>query len=185
MLAGAVLIFALVMSLLALSFRRRNQTADEARRVQVWIVSLGLAFPMAVLLALLAYGLVIGERLLPRSSAEVVSVQAEARRWTWTFSYDERPDGATQDILHIPAGRPVDVAVTTDDVIHSFWVPRLAGKIDAIPGHVNVLRIQADQPGRYAGRSAEFSGGGYAGFGFTVIAHDAGGWEAFMAGETE
>lgn len=185
MLIGAVLIFGLVMILLGLSFRRRGAAADEARHIRVWIISLGLAFPAAVLLLLLAYGLVIGEQLLPRNNPEAVSVQAEARRWAWTFSYDARPERTTQNVLHIPAGRPVDVAVTSEDVIHSFWVPRLAGKIDAIPGHVNILRIEADQPGTYAGRSAEFSGGGYDGFSFTVIAHDAAGWDAFLMDGTE
>lgn len=79
-------------------------------------------------------------------------------------------------MLHIPASRPVDVAITTVDVIHSFWVPRLAGKFDAIPGHVNVLRIEADAPGDYAGVSAEFSGRGYTRHRFIVRAHDEAAW---------
>lgn len=184
MLAGAVSIFALVMVLLALAFRKREPAANEARHERLWVIKLGIAFPVVVLLALLGYGLVVGERLLPRAGPEVVSVGAEARRMAWTFTYDDAPGRITENVLHIPAGRPVDVAVTTADVIHSFWVPRLAGKIDAIPGHVNVLRIEADAPGTYAGRSAEFSGPGYDHFAFTVVAHDADGWDKFVAGET-
>lgn len=180
MLAGAALIFALVMALLAVAFRRRTPSGDDARRERLWVVKLGIAFPAAVLLALLVYGLVIGERLLPRAGPEVVGVGAEARRSAWTFTYADAPGRTTENVLHIPARRPVDVAVTTADVIHSFWVPRLAGKIDAIPGHVNVLRIEADAPGVYAGRSAEFSGPGYDHFAFTVVAHDAAGWETFV-----
>ena len=103
----------------------------------------------------------------------MVTVGAEGRRWVWTFTYDDAPAQATDGILHIPAGRPVDVAITTTDVIHSFWVPRLAGKLDAIPGRVNILRIEADAPGTYQGVSAEFSGVGYDRFTFSVIAHDA------------
>jgi len=61
-------------------------------------------------------------------------------------------------------------------------VPRLAGKLDAIPGHTNVLRLQADTPGDYAGLSAEFSGPGYLGHRFTVRALEADDWEAFLAG---
>ena len=57
----------------------------------------------------------------------------------------------TKNVLHLPAGTPVDIVVTSKDVIHAFWVPRLAGKIDAIPGRVNRLRIRADLPGRYEG----------------------------------
>lgn len=184
MLAGAVLIFALVMALLALAFCKRAPAANEAQHEKLWVITLGIAFPVVVLLALLGYGLVVGERLLPRTGPDVVNVGAEARRMAWTFTYDDAPGRTTENVLHIPAGRPVDVAVTTTDVIHSFWVPRLAGKIDAIPGHVNVLRIEADEPGVYAGRSAEFSGPGYDHFAFTLVAHDAAAWESFVTGET-
>ncbi len=185
MLAGGALIFALVMALVGLAFRQSRGKASEGRRERLWIVSLGIAFPVAVLAALLAYGLVIGERLLPRQSAEVVRVEAEARRSAWTFAYDGMPGRTTENVLHIPAGRPIDVAISTADVIHSFWVPRLAGKLDAIPGHVNILRIEADRPGTYAGRSAEFSGSGYDHFTFEVVAHDAAGWQDFQAGDAE
>lgn len=178
MLTGATAIFALVVVLIGLAFLRRGRGGATTR---VWIVGLGLVFPMTVLSALLAYGLVIGERLLPRQGAEVVAVQAEGRLWSWSFAYDDAPGLVTEDVLHIPAGRPVDVAITTADVIHSFWVPRLAGKLDAIPGHVNVLRIEAEAPGRYPGVSAEFSGDGYLDHRFVVIAHEAGEWARLLA----
>jgi heme/copper-type cytochrome/quinol oxidase subunit 2 len=185
LLAGAVTIFAFVMVLLALAFRTRGATdSSDHGYERRWILGLGLVFPVTVLGALLVYGLVIGERLMPRAAPELVTVGAEARQWAWRFTYADMPGHATHDILHIPAGIPIDVQITSLDVIHSFWVPRLAGKLDAIPGHVNVLRIEADVPGEYAGVSAEFSGVGYRMHDFTVIAHDAEGWSAFIAGET-
>ncbi len=92
------------------------------------------------------------------------------------------PGLVTVDVLHIPAGLPVDVRITSVDVVHSFWVPRLAGKLDAIPGHVNVLRIEAQAPGTYAGQSAEFSGTGYREHTFTVEAHGPAAWNAFLQG---
>jgi heme/copper-type cytochrome/quinol oxidase subunit 2 len=179
MLAGSALIFLLVMALLAASFRRGGEGRAAHR---VWIVGLGLAFPLSVLAALLLWGLVLGERyLVPgRGAAEVV--RAEARQWEWTFFYPGSVRAATENILYIPSGRPVDVEITSVDVIHSFWVPRLAGKLDAIPGHVNVLRLQADAPGEYLGVSAEFSGWGYLGHRFVVHALDDAGWTAFLAG---
>lgn len=182
MLAGATAIFALVMALVAFAFRRRRGTGgDPARDERIWIHGMGLGFAFVVLGALLAYGLAVGERLLPRPGPEVVSVGAEARQWAWSFTYADAPSRRTEGVLHIPAGRPVDVAVTTVDVVHSFWAPRLAGKIDAIPGHVNVLRIEAWAPGAYAGVGSEFNGAGYAGHGFVVVAHDPAGWAAFLS----
>lgn len=189
MLAGAVAIFVLVMTLLLMAFRARGtddggEDSTDLPRERRWIIGLGLVFPISVLSTLLAYGLIVGERLMPRASPDAITVGAEARQWAWRFTYRDVPGFETQDILHIPAGTRVDVEITTMDVVHSFWVPRLAGKLDAIPGHVNVLRIEADEPGEYAGVSAEFSGVGYRNHGFTVIAHDAAGWSAFVAGET-
>lgn len=173
------------MGLLLPALRRRPPAAgDEPRRERVWLWGLGLAFPAAVLAALTAYGLLIGERLLPREATDLVTVRAEARRWAWRFAYADAPGRVTEDVLHIPAGRPVDVEITSADVLHSFWVPRLAGKLDAVPGHVNVLRIAAEAPGTYAGLSAEFSGEGYLGHAFRVEAHDRASWDAFLAGGT-
>jgi cytochrome c oxidase subunit 2/cytochrome aa3-600 menaquinol oxidase subunit 2 len=185
MLAGGTAIFLFVMTLLVLAFRREpapsSDKADEERE-RVWIIGLGLGFSLTVLAALLTYGLVVGERLLPRPGPEVVTVSAEGRQWKWSFGYSDAPGRVTESILHIPAGRPVDVEITSADVIHSFWVPRLAGKLDAIPGHVNVLRIEAWNPGDYAGVSSEFNGPGYRDHVFTVRAHDEAGWSAFLAG---
>ncbi|WP_246045562.1 cytochrome c oxidase subunit II [Rubellimicrobium roseum] len=182
LLGGATLIFLFVMVLLALAMRRRD-APGQASGERVWIVGLGLAFPLTVLAALLAYGLVVGERLLPRPGPGVVDVGAEGRQWDWHFTYADAPGRMTEGVLHIPAGRPVDVAITSADVIHSFWVPRLAGKLDAIPGHVNVLRIEAWVPGDYAGVSSEYNGPGYTGHDFTVRAHDEAAWADFLAGE--
>lgn len=180
MLAGAVLIFTVVMIALAMAWCPRRPDASEYRHQQIWIIGLGLGFCLSVLALLLGYGIVVGERLQPDPVADAVSVHARAERWRWSFAYQDKPGHVTEHTLHIPAGRPVDVSITSIDVVHSFWVPRLAGKLDAIPGHVNVLRIQADLPGTYAGRSAEFSGKGYSTHEFTVLAHDADGWRAFL-----
>lgn len=182
MLAGATAILLLVCGLLALAFRRGRSAHQPS--VRAWIIGGGIAFPAVVLAALLAFGLVVGERLLPRSDPRTVRVTAQAQRWHWTFTQPGVSDAIrTHNILNIPAGRPVDVELTTRDVIHAFWVPRLAGKMDAIPGHRNVLRIEADQPGIYYGLCAEFCGTGHSRHGFQVIAHDAAGWARFQAGE--
>jgi cytochrome c oxidase subunit II len=184
MLAGAALIFVLVMVLLTIGLLRRRPVVRTSERT--WLVGGGLVFPVLVLAGLLGYGLVVGERLLARPGVDVVSVRAHASQWQWTFSQR----GARAPIervgrLDIPAGRPVDVLITTDDVIHSFWVPRLGGKRDAIPGKVNTLRLQARRPGTYAGQCAEYCGVGHLAMRFTVIAHDDASWAAFLDGGVE
>ena len=184
MLAGGLAIFGLVMALLfAALYRPANSSVhggDESG-TRVWMWGFGLGFPLVTLAALTGYGLFIGERLLPRGTPDLVTVQAEARQWAWTFRYPRDAVPATEGVLHIPADRPVNVEITSTDVIHSFWVPRLAGKLDAIPGHVNVLRIEAERPGTYTGQSAEFSGRGYREHVFTVEAHDPASWATFLA----
>ncbi len=173
--------------LFAAFYRPANPSVDGRGEsgIRVWMWGLGLGFPLVTLAALTGYGLFIGERLLPREAPDLVTVQAEARRWVWTFRYGDYGVIATEGVLHIPAGRPVNVEITSTDVIHSFWVPRLAGKLDAIPGHVNVLRIEAARPGKYDGQSAEFSGRGYREHVFTVEAHDAASWATFLVEGTQ
>ena len=136
-----------------------------------WIVLGGLVLPAVVLLPLVAYALVTGERLLPLAGGAPPRIEAVGRQWVWTFRYPDHGGVETENVLHMPAGIPVDIVVTSRDVIHAFWIPRLAGKIDAVPGHVNRLRIQADQPGRYAGQCNEFCGLGHAGMRFDVIVY--------------
>lgn len=167
MLAGAALITVMVGVLVALGFGRPRDI--PARR---WTIDLGLWFSMAVLSIMLAAGLWVGERILPRD-AGAVQVQAHAVQWGWRFT-QPGADGQpveTNDILYIPAGQPVEVLVTSEDVIHAFWVPRLAGKVDAIPGRTNRLRLQADAPGRHDGLCAEFCGLGHAVMRFQLVAY--------------
>ena len=169
MFAGALAIMALVLGLVAFAFLRPGWGRDIAPKR--WLVWGGLAFPGVVLSSLLVFALATGERLLAHPGEPgLLRVEARPQQWVWEFRYPG-VEGATTGTLHLPAGRPVDVAVIGTDVIHSFWVPRLGGKIDAIPGHVNVIRLSADRPGTYGGVCAEFCGTGHADMAFTVIAH--------------
>lgn len=173
MLAGATLIFLLVMALFALVMLRR----DIAVKVSParWLVLGGLVLPAVALIPLVVYALVAGERLLPIGATEPMRIEAEAQQWKWTFRYPGAGAGAaeTVGVLRLPAGVPVDMVVTSLDVIHAFWIPRLAGKIDAVPGHTNILRIQANEPGLYQGQCNEFCGTGHTGMRFDVIVQPA------------
>jgi cytochrome c oxidase subunit 2 len=172
MLYGAVILFGLVFVLLALAFLRPG--LGRRAPPSLWLVGGGLVLPAVVLTPLMIYALWTGERLLFRpADAAVTQVDVLARQWEWSFTY-RKSDGTTHrsvNVLHIPAGQPVRLSITSADVIHSFWVPRLAGKIDAIPGHVTVLRLSADAPGTYRGLCAEFCGSAHLEMQMTVQAH--------------
>ena len=87
--------------------------------------------------------------------------------------------------LHIPVGEPVVLELESADVVHSFWVPRLSGKLDMVPGRRNLMRIQADEPGVYGGQCAEYCGGPHALMGFVVVAHPAAEFARLMAQRRE
>jgi cytochrome c oxidase subunit II len=89
------------------------------------------------------------------------AITVTGHQWWWEIEYqigsvNEHVVDANE--LHLPAGRPVDIELRTHDVIHSFWVPRLHGKVDLMPGFTNRIRIQANQPGVYRGECGEFCG---------------------------
>jgi cytochrome c oxidase subunit 2 len=179
MLLGAAALFALVMALFVLTIGRPGWGSGASPARWRWLLLGGLVLPALILVPLVAYGLVAGERLLPLGSATLI--EAEGRQWTWTFRYPDHGGVETRNVLHLPAGVAVDIVVRSVDVIHSFWVPRLAGKIDAVPGHANHLRLQADAPGRYDGRCSEFCGLGHTGMRFSVVVHRAEDYAAALA----
>lgn len=170
MLAGSTVLFLLVMVLLTMAYLRPGFGSNVP--AMKWVLYGGLVMPVVVLTALVGYALVVGERILAHPGTAETRVGAHGQMWHWTFTYPDYPGIGETDVLHIPVGQPIDVIVTAGDVIHSFWVPRLAGKIDAIPGHENVVRIEADRAGVYNGVCAEFCGAGHTEMRFAVVAHE-------------
>jgi cytochrome c oxidase subunit 2 len=170
--AGAVLLIVLAALYIAL-FGRPELQARLGGKAAVWAG--GIAFPTVVLTALLIYGLSLTRHLSDPASGKELRVRVTGEMWWWRVAYlDAMGREVIQDAneLHIPAGRPVVLELESADVIHSFWVPRLSGKLDMIPGRRNLMRIQADAPGIFGGQCAEFCGGPHALMGFTVVAHE-------------
>jgi cytochrome c oxidase subunit 2 len=106
-------------------------------------------------------------------------IQAEGAQWVWNYQYPNedrfRLSSGTYlqgvEELHIPVGTKVRIELSARDVIHSFWVPSLGGKKDAVPGRATDLWIQADRPGTYKGQCFEFCGDGHADMLVTLVAH--------------
>lgn len=144
------------------------------------LVGGGLIFPIVTLGALLVYAMTEGQALLAHPSRPAMRIDAHSQQFVWEFSYPAHPGVSSVGVLHLPAGEAVDIHVTSQDVIHSFWIPRLGGKIDAIPGKTNVIRLRADEPGVYVGLCAEFCGVGHTRMQFTARAHPRGAYQEVM-----
>jgi cytochrome c oxidase subunit 2 len=122
----------------------------------------------------------------PPPESKPLRVKVIGRQWWWEYiyeSYDGQPLGfATANELHIPASnfaipserRPIYLTLLSDDVCHSFWVPRLAGKTDLIPGRINHMWFETDQPGLYLGQCAEYCGTQHAAMLLRVYVHPPG-----------
>lgn len=180
---GAVAIWAAVM-LAAILAVLRPAMRGGSRRADRLIIFGGVVFPTVVLAALLAAGL----RLLPDwgHSPARLRVEVGGEQFWWRVAY-ARDDLAvpvrTANEIHLPAGEPVEFVLSARDVIHSFWIPSLAGKMDMIPGRVNRLLVEDPQPGVYRGVCAEFCGTGHALMAFTVVVHPPESFEAWLAAE--
>jgi len=113
-------------------------------------------------------------------------IEVTGRQWWWEFQYPEvtLPNGeilTTANEIIVPTGRTVSLHIQSDNVIHSFWVPQLTGKIDAIPNHENHLWFTAEDPGQYFGQCAEYCGVQHAQMRMNVIAMTPTDYQAWVA----
>ena len=126
------------------------------------------------------------------NTEEDMTVQVTGQQWWWEFTYDTDGDGEftdedllTANDLVVPAGQNVRLEVTSRDVIHSFWIPKLAGKKDAVPGRAHPLTINADEPGTFVGQCTEYCGLSHAFMRQRVVALPPDEFEAWLADQQE
>lgn len=173
--AAAIVTGVMATAIYALATSHKERRFSTRKVLTGW----GLVFPAITLSALMALAFLRGEQLLARSEDESDVIRVHAERWEWRFAYPGGEQSA--GVLHVPAGREFTVAISSGDVIHSFWVPRLGGKMDAVPGKLNRLRLQADRPGVYYGQCSEYCGLGHAHMQFEVHAHPPADYAAALA----
>jgi cytochrome c oxidase subunit 2 len=181
---GAALIFLVVISLVVYG------VLSDVRRAEVrhWVIGGGLVFPIVTLSALLVYSLSIGNALDAHSSKGAWRVHVTAKQWWWEVRYEihgNANDAVMANELHVPVGQPVEILLTTSDVIHSFWAPPLAGKVDMIPGRTNRLIIQTDEAGVYRGQCAEYCGGQHALMAFYLVAEPEERFRSWLARQAQ
>lgn len=172
---GSVAIFLLTIGLALYAALRAPERRPRIAPMKL-LIGLGLVFPTVTLVALLVYGVRLGQAVLPsRADRDVFVVDVRGHQWWWEIRYPGGPGGTvvhTANELHVPAGRPVHVRVSSEDVIHSFWVPQLGPKMDAKPGLVSTIRLEALRPGTFRGQCAEFCGAQHARMALLVHAHE-------------
>ncbi|QJW84143.1 c-type cytochrome [Ramlibacter terrae] len=179
---GGAVIFAGVMLLLAFALRR---PAGKVRG-RAWVIGGGLVFPGVVLAALYAWQLPMTPAWKPVPPPDALVVTVTGRMWWWDVRYHDPATGAdvfTANEIRVPVGRPVYPALASTDVIHSFWVPQLAGKLDMVPGKVQHLLLTADRAGTYRGQCAEFCGEQHARMALHVVALEPTAFDARLAAQ--
>lgn len=178
---GAILIAAIMVALYLRAVRapEGRLSHEGGMKLVLWLGAIG---PALILAALLFYAL---PAMRPRvAGPDDLVVRVDGEQFWWRVAY--RPSGGatllSANEIRIPVGRTVQFELTAQDVIHSFWIPGLAGKMDMIPGRTNRLVVQAERAGRFRGVCAEFCGLSHALMAFDVIAMDGPAFDAWLEG---
>lgn len=169
MTAGAIVIWIAVIAL-AIYAVRACPGSHAGRRANYWILGGGAIVPTIVLTALLIYGLAPIPALLAPAPEGSLKIAVSGEQWWWRVRYE--PHAGEPVVLaneiHLPVGEPVEFRLESPDVIHSFWIPALGGKVDMIPGRVTRLALTPTKIGVFRGTCAEYCGTSHALMSFYV-----------------
>jgi cytochrome c oxidase subunit 2 len=182
---SAVVLVVVTIGLAVSVVKGRRKTDDVDKREVRWggpfILIGGGIIPALVLTGVFVVS-VRDQALLSKAADEsVMTIDVVGHLWWWEARYEN--GAVTANEIHIPVGETVRLRLTTDDVIHSFWVPQLQAKTDMINGHVNYMWLQADEPGRYRGQCAEFCGLEHAKMLVYVVAEPRPAFDEWVANE--
>ena len=190
----AAIVFVLVLGAIVFitwKYRERKDANPDEFPSQIHgktTLEIGWTILPALILAGIAVGTVMTLINLNRKEPNSINIQVAGQQWWWQYKYDVNNDGnfdGPEDIttateMVVPAGKPIQVTTTSNDVIHSFWIPGLNGKRDAVPGLRNPLKLQADEPGIFRGQCTEFCGLSHANMRMLVRAVSSSDYDAWV-----
>ncbi|MGE7468205.1 cytochrome c oxidase subunit II [Bosea sp. NPDC003192] len=143
----------------------------------------GIVFPVVTLSLLLGYGLWLMRETIAAPTPPELRIDVTGEQWWWRIAYQREGASPVSEAneIRIPVERDIEFTLRSNDVIHSFWVPSLGGKLDMIPGRTNRLRLRADRPGVYRGQCAEYCGGPHALMALEIVAVPQAEFDAWLA----
>jgi cytochrome c oxidase subunit 2 len=181
-------VWVLVMAALgaALLRGRGGRSVATSPQTLVRVVATAIGVSTMVLIGLLAASVMTGRAVGSLAAPDALVIQITGYQWWWHIEY-LNPDPSlrvtTANELHLPTGRPIAITLKSGDVIHSFWVPSLHGKIDLVPGRQNTTWLNVERPGVYRGQCAEFCGLQHANMALAVVAEPPGQFEQWLAAQ--
>jgi cytochrome c oxidase subunit 2 len=165
----------------ALFSRPRPESPDSSRR---WLVAGGIVLPTTVIAVVLGLTLATMRSIPSEADVDAIVIEITGYQWWWDVRYPDH-DVTTANEIHIPVGRQILLLLRSADVIHSFWIPPLGGKLDLLPDRTNTLILRADEAGVYRGVCAEFCGLQHAKMGFVAVAEPAAEFEQWLEGQKQ
>lgn len=179
-LAIAVVFFALIVGLMivfVVRYRRRPGHGPQASLAHntpleiTWSV-----IPLTLVIVIFAWGFKVFMDLAV-APANAYEIQVTAQKWSWLYTY---PNGHVENVLHVPGDQPIKLVMTSEDVIHSFFVPAFRTKRDVVPGRYSTLWFKALEPGEYQVFCTEYCGTGHSDMLSKVVVHPPGGFERWL-----
>ena len=185
--AGAAVVWIAVVALTVQAIRTGPKSADDVRQAKVLIIGGGVLVPTIVLALLLVYGLAMLPALVARAPQGSLQIAVSGEQWWWRVRYQLK-DGRTITLaneIRLPVGEPVEFVLDSPDVIHSFWIPSLGGKMDMIPGRRTRLALAPLRTGTFRGVCAEYCGASHALMAFPVMVMERDAFAQWVAAQEQ
>jgi cytochrome c oxidase subunit 2 len=188
MAGAAFVVWAIVVGLALYATRPRVPSRNPKTAVRL-IIGGGVVLPTVALAALLAYGLALMPAVLAPGPADGLRIEVSGERWWWRVRYLPPGDQAGQPAIELaneirlPVGERVTVELVSPDVIHSFWIPALAGKVDMIPGRVTRIALEPTRTGIFRGACAEYCGTSHAFMNFATVVVERAAFDDWLAAQ--